>query len=344
VLLGEFDREAQAFGLATTAGTVSHTGVGGLTLGGGFGRLCRKYRLSCDNLLSAEAITADGRFLRASDKENADLMWGLRGGGGNFGVVTSFDFQLYPIGPTLLGGVLIYPFEQARALLKFFAGFAPDSPDELNADFAVTTVDGHRVAIIDACWCGSIEAGQRALQPLRDFAKPLQDLVRPAPYVQLQSEGDGPAYGPSYYIKAGFIRHIEPALIDELLGRFEASPLDTLTIVFPHQGGAVNRVKPNATAFTHRNPNHSVILFGSWTDKAAAEPTTVWIKDAWKVAEPYTDGFYVNEVAADDTQKRVLANYGTNLDRLVALKTKYDPGNLFRMNANIKPREAQKAA
>jgi len=340
VLLGEFDREAQAFGLATTAGTISHTGAAGLTLGGGFGRLCRKYGLASDNLRSVDIIPAGGQFLKASIDDNPDLFWGVRGGGGNFGVVTSLEFQLHLVGPTLLGGALLFHLAQAREVLRFFAEFAADAPDELNTDLILLTLpDGQRAVMIDACFCGTIEAGERALRPLREFRKPLLDAIAPTPYVRLQSDADADfPHGRSYYIKSGFLRGIEHALIDEVVSRFESSPLPAFKVVFVHHGGAIGRLRHDATAFSHRDARHTVILESAWDNRSDAEANIEWVRNTWRVVEPFTNGFYVNELATDESERRVRTNYGANYDRLVALKTKYDPNNLFRMNANVKPR------
>ena len=221
-LLGDFDREAQAFGLATTAGTVSHTGVAGLTLGGGFGRLGRKFSMACDNVRAYDIVTADGNFRRVSAQENADLNWGLRGGGGNFGVVTSFEYELYPVGPVLLGGVLIYPVTQAKEVLGFFDGFFEAAPDELYVDTTlITTPDGNKVLILDTTYCGSIEDGERVLRPLREFRKPIADHIAPIPYVTQQSSVDDAfAYGRHYYVKAGFARRLSPDLIEAMIETF----------------------------------------------------------------------------------------------------------------------------
>ena len=339
VLLGQFDREAQAFGLATTAGTVSHTGAAGLTLGGGFGRIGRKFGLACDNMYAAEIVTADGQFMRVSEKENADLLWGLRGGGGNFGVVTSFEYRLHPVGPMMYGGRLIYPFEQARDVLHFFADFVTAAPDELYADaFLVPMPDGKRVVLLDVCYCGSAEAGERAIAPLRQFRKPLADGVRPTPYVDLQRSGDAAnPHGRSYYNKAGFLRRIDPALIDIAVDQLSGPAPMTTLVVFMHTGGAIGRVRPTATAFLHREANHNVLMRGFWDKPDDREASMQWLRGIWSAAEPFTSGFYVNMVAADDPEQRIRANYGANYDRLVKLKNQYDPKNIFRLNANVKP-------
>jgi FAD/FMN-containing dehydrogenase len=342
VLLGEFDREAQFFGLATTAGTVSHTGAAGLTLGGGFGRIARKYGLACDNLIAAEVITADGRYVRTTEHENPELLWGLRGGGGNFGVVTSFEYGLHAVGPMMFGGVLIFPFAHARELLKFFAGFAADAPDELNADGAIASLPGVGAAVLfDICYNGRPEEAERVLAPLRQFRKPLQDRLGPAPYVRLQTSGDeANAIGRGYYERSGFVRRLEPNLIEAVVARMEAPHPDNGEIVFVHHGGAIGRVKPDATAFWHRDAGHTVLVDADWddpNDHAARDANMAWARETWRLLERYTDGFYVNTLAADDPHQRVRATYGGNYPRLVALKDKYDPTNLFRMNANVPP-------
>jgi FAD/FMN-containing dehydrogenase len=338
-LLGNLDREAQSFGLATTAGTVSHTGVGGLTLGGGFGRLCRKFGMACDNVRAYDLVTANGELLHVSANENPDLNWGLRGGGGNFGVVTSFEFELYPVGPVLLGGELTYPVTQAKEMLGFFDGFAEEAPDELNVDaILVSTPDGSKVFNILATYCGSIEAGERALQPLREFRKPLADTIAPTPYVKLQSSLDEAyAYGRRYYLKAGFIRRMSPELIEAMVETFLGSNLPIAPVFTQQQGGAVSRIAPDATAYPYREARHNLLIATGWTDSSEDEAHLAWGRAAWKNLEPFTRGFYVNDNTADISEKRVLENYGLNYPRLSALKAKYDPDNLFRLNANIKP-------
>lgn len=338
--LGDFDREAQAFGLATTAGTVSHTGVAGLTLGGGFGRIGRKYGLACDNLLSVDVVTADGKFVKASDEENADLFWGLRGGGGNFGVVTSFEYQLHLVGPVLLGGVLIYPATQAKEVLEFYDGFIAEAPDEVYVDTTlITRPDGKKVLILDTTYCGSIDAGERALKPLREFRKPLVDTIAPTPYIKLQSGlDDAFAYGRHYYVKAGYIRKLPPDLIGTMIECFMSSTLPVTPVLTAHTGGAISRVRENATAVSHRDARHSLLVAGAWADSSGDEAHLKWARSSWKLLEPFTRGFYANDNNADIPERRVLENYGSNYDRLAVLKTKYDPTNLFRMNANVKPK------
>ena len=349
MLLGEFDREAQSFGLATTAGTVSHTGAAGLTLGGGFGRIGRKFGLACDNLRAADIVPANARFTRASGHENSDLLWGLRGGGGNFGVVTSFEYQLHQIGPVMFGGTLIFPLAQARDILRFFAGFAADASDDLYIDAALTAVpNAGRVLAFDVCYCGPLNGAERVLKPLREFRKPLQDLLKPVPYVQLQASGDRQfPHGRGYYEKSGFIRHIEPGLIEAVVARMEGPLPDGSAIAFAHQGGAISRIKPAATAFWHREAQHTVLVGAHWEDPnnhAARDASLQWARETWRLLESFTDGFYVNTLAADDPHQRVRATYGANYDHLVKLKDKYDPTNLFRMNANLPPSAGKHSA
>jgi FAD/FMN-containing dehydrogenase len=337
-LLGELDREAQSFGLATTAGTVSHTGVAGLTLGGGFGRLSRRYALSCDNLTSVDIIPANGQFTVANPKQNPELLWGVRGGGGNFGVVTSFEYQLHPTPPTMIGGLLIYPFSQARELLKFYAEFAHAAPDELWIEpKLVPTPDGSRVVIFDVCYSGETHKAEAALRPLREFRKPIQDTVGPAKYVDLQSSSDETfAYGRCYYVKQGFLQRIESDLVDAIVEHFERTPSKSVA-AFLHMGGAQSRVAPGATAFPHRHANYGILLATQWEDRSQSVAHIDAARSSWKVIEPHTRGFYTNDMTLDHSQQTVNENYGANFARLVALKRKYDPQNLFRLNANVPP-------
>lgn len=341
VLLGEFDREAQSFGLATTAGTVSHTGAAGLTLGGGFGRLARRYALACDNLIAADLVTADGKLVHASEQENPDLLWGLRGGGGNFGVVTSLEYRLHAVGPRMYGGLIVFPMSNARALLKFFADFAAAAPDELNADAEVATTPFGNMVGFDITYSGPLARAEAALAPLRKFTPPVSDRLGPTTYVDLQRSIDtGAEPGRGYYERSGFVRRLTPELIDAVLACMEAPHPSSGAIVLVHQGGAISRVKPEATAFWHRDAGHSVLVDVDWDDphdQAESARNITWARKAWKTLEPLTDGFYVNTMAADDPHQRVRATYGANYPRLVALKDRYDPTNLFRRNANVAP-------
>jgi FAD/FMN-containing dehydrogenase len=337
-LLGQFDREAQAYGLATTAGTVSHTGVAGLTLGGGFGRIGRKYGLACDNLVAADVITADGRFVKTSTKDNPDLLWALRGGGGNFGVVTSFEYQMHEVAPLMTGGVLVIPFVKGRELLRSFSDFIQGATDEMYTDAAIVPTPNGRVLVLDVCHSGSPAQADKEIAQLRKIGKAVQDEVKATTYVKLQSSQDANyPHGRKYYIKSGFIPTISPQLIDAVVDYLDAAPFPTGIVSFVHQGGAINRVKPTATAFWHRSANHSVLLIGNWDDPAAGASNMQWVRAGWQKVEPLTNSFYVNEIAQDDPASKVRGVYGDNYQRLLALKKQYDPTNLFRLNANIRP-------
>lgn len=342
VLLGEFDREAQAFGLVTPAGTVSHTGVAGLTLGGGFGRLARRYGLACDNLLSADLVTADGRLVRASAAENPDLFWALRGGGGNFGVVTSFEFRLHPSPPILLGGPVIFPLAQARDVLRAYADFAGSAGDDIYADAALTTLpNGQRVVVIDTCYAGAIDAGGKALAPIRKFGTPVMDAIGATPYVALQKSSDQVlAVGRHYYLKAGFLRQIDSSLSDALVEQFAELP-PAVMVIFADAGGAISRVAPTATAFWHRQARWNVVVATAWDNPADTEANMAAGRRTYAIAEPHVKGFYVNDVnLTEQSQAQIDSNYGGNLARLAKVKAQFDPANLFHLNANVQPARA----
>lgn len=340
-LLGALDREALAHGLATTAGTVSHTGVGGLTLGGGFGRLGRRFGLACDNVRAIDVVTADGKFLTASAQENKELFWGLRGGGGNFGVATSFDFQLHPVDPMMIGGELVYSFADAPAVLKYMFEYGPDVPEALNMDVSLVRLpNDQRMLSIDICYSGNSAGADKALAGMRSIRKPMADHVKPAPYVQLQRSGDeGAAHGKKYYIKGGFVQKSSDALLDVMMATVAEAKLPVVQVVSMQQaGGAIARVSPTATAFAQRAIQYNMFVLAVWGDPAQSEAVGQWARSAWKNIEPHTHGFYVNEFNEDGG--RMKATYGVNYDRLVALKTKVDPDNLFRLNANVAPKGA----
>jgi hypothetical protein len=337
-LLGALDREALALGLATTAGTVSHTGVGGLTLGGGFGRLGRRFGLACDNVRAIDVVTADGKFLTASAQQNKDLFWGLRGGGGNFGIATSFDFQLHPVDPMMLGGDLVYSFADAPAVIKFLFDFAPTMPEELNVDMSLVRLpNDQRFLSLDLCYSGDLAAGEKVIAPLRQIRKPIADHVAPTPYVKLQQSGDeSSAHGAKYYIKGGFVQQTSAALIDVIMATITDAKLPVVQVVsLQPAGGAIKRVSPTATAFAQRAIQFNSFVFAKWEDPAMSDSVGQWARSAWKNVEPHTRGFYVNEFNEDSG--RMKATYGVNYDRMVALKTKFDPANLFRLNANVPP-------
>lgn len=337
--LGEFDAATQAFGLATTMGINSDTGLSGLTLGGGIGRLGRKYGLACDNLLAAEMVTADGRILRASGTENPELFWGLRGGGGNFGVVTAFEYQLHPVGPTILGGLLLYDFGRAKEVLRFYREFSSAAPDEVSADAVLLTApDGQKMLAISACYVGPVADGERALKPLRAFGPPTADQIAPIAYTELQASADGLFVGGRrYYWKAQFLKRVEDATIDALVDGFAQVPSGMSLAVLQQVGGAIGRVPGDATAYGNRDAAYDCFPISIWQDPAEDERNIGWVRELWSAIRPFsTGGVYVNNLG-DEGEDRVRAAYGGNYDRLVELKTRYDPMNLFRLNQNIEP-------
>jgi FAD/FMN-containing dehydrogenase len=340
-LLANLDREAQAFGLATPAGVVADTGVAGLTLGGGIGRLGRKFGLSCDNLVGAEVITADGRWLKVSARDNPDLLWGLRGGAGNFGVVTEFIFDLHEVGP-LYGGTLSFPLDAtARQLLRNYADFVAGAPDELYAGADVDTDDkGQRLIELDVSYCGPARDAERVIAPLRKLGKPHQDSLGPASYVKLQGSDDAPGFAQhAIYLKGGLVKEMTPEFVDTVVGCLESTRLDSVDLGFQPVGGAIGRVKPHDTAFWNRGAGYSMHVLGFWkpdADHDTAERNREWVRSSWTRLEPLTHGRYVNLTNMEE-HNAVQAAFGDNYPRLAALKKQYDPKNLFRLNANIKP-------
>jgi FAD/FMN-containing dehydrogenase len=340
VIWREFDHETQAFGLATTGGTVSNTGIAGLTLGGGLGWLMGKHGLAIDNLISADVVTADGEFRKASAIDHPDLFWALRGGGGNFGVVTALEYRLHEVAQ-VLGGLVLYPLDQARDVLRFYRDFCPTLPDEAEA-FAglLTAPQGMPVVALILGYNGPIGDGERILAPARKFGKPIADLVGPVPYVARQSMLDEPnaIHGLHRYWRSALTEQVSNDLIDLLVegaGAF-SSPLSA--IIFFHMHGAATRVAPTDTAFAPRRPLWDFDVIGQWTDPATSATHIAWVKDLWGKVEPHLLGTaYVNHLASDDRPEKVRASFGQNYDRLRQIKRIYDPTNLFRMNANIAP-------
>jgi FAD/FMN-containing dehydrogenase len=322
-LLGSMDAESMAFGLVTTAGTVSHTGVGGLTLGGGFGRVGRRFGLALDNVRAVDIVTADGQFRRASPDENPDLFWAVRGGGGNFGVVTSFEFQLHPMDREVVGGDIVFPIEQARQVLDFY--MAKDPGDEPG------------VVGLHACYSGPKSRAEQVLAPIRKAGKPLEDGIKAVDYVAIQKSWDwtDPRTVGSY-LKSGFVTGIGPEVIDRLLDGFEPDPSRRTSIFFQQSGGAIGRVSPDATAFAHRHATHNMFCTVSWDPAQDPGHHIDYIKRWWATLEPSTDGWYTNEISNESFAK-VRANYQGNFERLVQVKGRYDPTNLFRLNANVPP-------
>lgn len=337
--LGEFDTATQAYGLATTMGVNSDTGIAGLTLGGGFGKLGRKYGLTCDNLIAAEVVTADGRLLRASASDHSDLFWGLRGGGGNFGIVTAFEYTLHPVGPALLVGSVLYPYDQAREAIRFYDDFARKAPDELSVDAALVTMpSGERFFSVSACYVGPPESGESVLAPLMEFGSPVETSLGAIPYLQIQSKGDAIfPRGRRYYWKAQFLSEISDSAIDALLEAYAGAPSVTSLLVFQQVGGAIARVPKSEAPYANRDALYDCFPIAIWDDPADDEANIQWARAMWSAVRPYaTGGVYANNLG-DEGDDRVREAYGENYARLVALKAKYDPANLFRLNQNIPP-------
>ena len=336
---GEYNRETQAFGLATTGGVVSTTGIAGLTLGGGLGWLMGKHGLSCDNLLSADLVTAEGKFLTVSADEHPDLFWGLRGGGGNFGVVTSFEYQLHPVGP-VLAGMVVHPMAKAKEVLRFYRDFCRSCPDEmLSAAALMTSADGAPVAAIVAAYIGDAASGEAAMAPLRRFGAPLADTIAPTSYVQLNTLFDAavPYGNVQRYWKSSFLKELGDDLIDLFVAR-SAMLLSPMSMVMLfHMHGAATRVDRNDTAFGLRQDQWDYDVISQWIDPAETAQHVQWTREFWTAVEPFSTGeVYVNHLDAEEAT-RIRAAYGGHYERLVALKNKYDPTNLFRMNQNIRP-------
>ena len=337
-LLGQLDHECAAFRLATTAGTVSHTGAAGLTLGGGLGRLGRRFGLACDNAASFDIVTADGRFLRANDKENPDLYWGLRGGGGNFGIVTAIEYRLHDMDPVILGGTLVWPVAQARDVLRYYRDIALDAPDQVNLSPALYSGPDGPVIEIEVCWSGDHAQGEAWLKKLRAFGRASHDDIAPMPYVAIQTSGDELlAPGRYYYMKTGMLTQLKDDGIDLLIDSFQRMP-DWYLLFFDHCGGAYRHMAPAATAFPNRDMLFTLGTHSIWATKDGIEENTAKMRANWHELEPLTKGFYTNYVDSDVTMAGYRENYGANFERLVALKGKYDPNNLFRLNANVPPK------
>jgi len=336
--LGELDRDCQRFGLATPTGIVSATGIAGLTLGGGIGWLGGTHGLACDNVISVDIVTADGRLLVASLDEHADLFWAVRGGGGNLGVVTSFEYRLHEVGPVLGGGV-VWPLDQARQVLRFYDDFAHGCPDELsvNAGFA-SAEDGTTLLGVAVAWIGSLDVGERLLKPLRSFGSPLADMIGPMSFVDLQRGGDVAfPRGRRHYWKAGFLRCLDPAVIDTLIHFAATRPSPHMQIGLQQMHGAAARVPATETAFAHRRDQWDCLILSQWDSPADDERNIRWTRGLHAAMEPHLErAVYVNDLG-DDESDRVRAAYGENYDRLVAIKTQYDPGNFFHLNQNIQP-------
>jgi hypothetical protein len=336
--LGELDHETQAWDLATPLGVMSKTGIAGLTLGGGLGWLNGAYGLTCDNLLAADVVTADGRLMRASETENEDLFWGIRGGGGNFGVVTSFEYRLHPVSLVLAGG-LSYPLAEAPEVLRFYDSFVKAAPDELSttASFSVDEA-GQPVVTVVVCYCGPVDAGERVLRPLRTFRSPMDDTIQPMPYRELQAVPDPDLpFGQLHYWKSGFLRHVTDEAVQTMMQFVEEMPSPATGVGLQQMHGAASRTHPSATAFPHRAEQFDFLILSQWPDPTDTAPNIEWSRAFFAAMEPHLEkAVYVNNLG-NEGEDRIRAAYGPNYDRLAALKVKYDPTNFFRMNPNIQP-------
>lgn len=341
----DLDRETAAFGLATTGGIIPATGIAGLTLGGGLGWLMRKHGLSCDNLVSAELVGADGKLITVNAGENPELFWALRGGGGNFGVATSFEYRLHPVSQ-VLGGMVLHPLERAEQALRFLREFTETAPDELTC-FAVflTGPDGAKILAIIVCYCGPVADGERVLRPLRDFGPPLADQIEAMPYTRLQGLLE-PGFPPGVrnYWKSNFLSGLPDEAIAAAVEHFREVPSPTSAMAIEQLGGAISRVGETETAFGNRSARFNFLIVSSWTDAREDQANMRWTRSVWQAMQPFaTGGVYVNYLGeeADEGAARIKAAYGAgNFTRLAALKKKYDPLNLFRMNQNVRPAQA----
>ncbi|HEX7719143.1 MAG TPA: FAD-dependent oxidoreductase [Woeseiaceae bacterium] len=337
-LLGELDHESMAHGLVTTAGTVSHTGVSGLTLGGGFGRVARRFGLALDNVKSVDIVNADGQLRRASAEENEDLYWGVRGGGGNFGVVTSFEFALHPMPRTVTAGEVVFPLARVKDVLSFYSDFSVEAPENLYVDFIINAMPGEPgVCLLHVCHSGTPAEAERDLAPIAKLGQPIVNTIAAADYVAVQrafDNSDPRAAGE--YVKSGFVTGIDEKLVQAIADGFETDPSRGTMFFFQVAGGAIQRVADDATAFPHRYASHMMATVINWPLDSNAEEPQAWQRRYWSTLEPFTDGYYTNETA-NEGQQVINRNYRGNYERLLAVKKRYDPGNLFRLNANIRP-------
>jgi FAD/FMN-containing dehydrogenase len=340
--LGEFDRETQAFGLATTLGTVSKTGISGLTLGAGWGHLHGKYGLALDNVISLDVVTADGRLLTANPSENEELFWGLRGSGGNLGIVTSLEYRLHEVGQ-VLGGAVFHPAAKAKEMLHFFRDWADKVPDELVIQCASLTMpDLGPVFAIVGCYHGNLSEGEKVLKPLRSFGRPSGDLFGVLSYVQMQSLFD-PFFPPGRltYVKSNFVSSLSDEAIETLAAHTGKSPSPySFAPALEHWHGAATRVGVADTAFPHRQNSYNLMVWSNWESPSDSEKNIQWTRECWSAMKPFLISSSYGNYVSDEGEAIAREAYGANYDRLVALKNKYDPTNLFRMNHNIKPSQA----
>jgi len=343
VTWGLFNRETQLHGLATTGGVVSSTGVAGLTLGGGIGWLMGRYGLVVDNLLGAEIVTASGDRLKANANENADLFWAIRGGGGNFGIVSSFEFALHPVGPMIVGGLVAYPMAEAREVLRFFREFTSTAPDELTA-FAglLYAPDGSGAPIVAmvVCHCGPAGEAEKAVRPIREFGSPILSAIEPIPYTVMNTLLDAAnPRGALNYWKTSFLDELSDEAIDAAIEEFRSSPSMMDALLFEHFHGAATRVGETETAFPHRRTGYNFLAAAQWLDATETSKNVEWARGAYAGMQPYmAKGGYVNYLGEGEARDVVAAAFGANYPRLQAVKQKYDPENVFHLNQNIVPK------
>jgi FAD/FMN-containing dehydrogenase len=340
-LLVQLDHEAMAYDLVTTMGTVSHTGVGGLVTGGGFGRVGRHFGLAVDNLTAVDVVTADGQLRQASADQEPDLFWGVRGGSGNFGIVTSFEFRLHPMSRQVIAGNAIFPITRARDVLTMCAEYLPQAPDELDLiPFMGLPAGGQPAGVgLGVCWSGPAAQADRALAPIRRLGSPIADTIGPADYTAVQKSGDiSDPRAQKMYLKSGFIPTLSAGLIDALVDGIEGHPDRSTSFFIQPGGGAIGRVANSATAFSHRDAFGNLGVAVDWPAGADGAAHIEWIREFWTTIEPFTRGFYSNDGDPEMyTPGTVQANYRGNYDRMVRTKRQYDPRNLFRLNANVPP-------
>ncbi|MBV9886166.1 MAG: FAD-binding oxidoreductase [Acidobacteria bacterium] len=336
--LGDLDNETHAFGLAVPSGIIPKTGIAGLTLGGGVGWLIRKYGMTVDNLLSAQVVLADGQIVTASASENQDLFWALRGGGGNFGVVTSFEFQGRPV-HTVLGGMIVYPRDAATDVLRHYRDFMMTAPDELTVYAGLLHApDGAPITAVIACYCGTLENGERALQPLRKFGAPVADLIQPMPYPVFQSML-APAFpdGNQNYWKSTLLREVPDDAIRAIVAQGNAMKSPLSALVIENYGGAAGRVSKEATAYPHRDVPWDVLFIAQWVNPAETSIHREWARAGEEMLRPFGANAHLLGALDVESDDVVSTAFGQNLPRLAAVKKKYDPSNFFRVNQNIKP-------
>ncbi|HLZ05476.1 MAG TPA: FAD-binding oxidoreductase [Bradyrhizobium sp.] len=342
VTWGELNRETQLHGLAVTGGVISTTGIAGLTLGGGLGWLMSKYGLALDNLRAVELVTADGRVLRASNQEEPDLFWAVRGGGGNFGIATSFEYDLHPVGPTVIGGPIGYPIERSRDVLEFFRASTRSLPDEHTLFASLTHApdgSGTEVAALVTCHCGPAAEAERAMRPLKQLGVPIVDAVGPMPYCQLNSMLDA-SYpkGALNYWKSNFLMQLSDAAIATMIDCFARCPTPMGQLLLEHIHGAVTRVGASDTAFPHRQECYNFSVLAQWMQPGDTSRCISWARETYETMRPFfAAGRYVNYLDDDETGDPVAAAYGPNYRRLQRIKASYDPKNFFRMNQNVRP-------